>query len=300
MKVTFLKVSQSEFLVLIAGGIITGFIIFLIIYSISIAFEIQEIPDIMVAFFSSIAAYNIDIFMEFSHRVLKDVKNIRKSKSITHKFEKAGVTEEEVFEYEQIKKIVFIALPILLALFIISLIYARLDLDIPRILFLLQIILLNIAIGYIIRIILQIRRKDFRYYFAQTCIEIAYKILSSDQKNETKGIKYLVSGLNSYNIYLQREFNTEIKDLKYISSKLICDSAVSKQMFVTSIKNCFDRGDKFEPIRYISMEYLNVADTGEFLIKGQLINKIRDSGVFLATVIPVVISIIQLLLTAPT
>jgi hypothetical protein len=48
------------------------------------------------------------------------------------------------------------------------------------------------------------------------------------------------------------------------------------------------------------MEYLELTDTGQFLIKGQFIHKVKDFAIFLATVIPVIISIVQILLTAPT
>jgi hypothetical protein len=288
--------TDLEFIGIIGGGLISGLLIFAFIDLVLAAFDFNMnlLPNTIIVFVSSIAAYNTKFLVMYFERAIKIVKNIFNSKRVSiYEYEKEAISKEEVIEYGQIRKIIIIALPALVFLFVVSLIYTSRHLDPPRVLFFLQIVLLNFVIGYIFRILFQVRRKDFGYNFAKTCMDMSYNHKYSSQKNELKNIKYLVSGLNMYNKYLQREFNVEIKDLEKIFSKLICDSVADKQMFASSIKNCFKTEDKFEPLRYISVEYLDI-DTEQSLIRGQFVHKIKDFAIFLATVIPVIISIVQL------
>ena len=157
---------------IIGGGIMSGLLVYLVIFLISLTFDfdIKFVPSTIVVFLSSIAAYNINFSMKSFDKVIKIVTNKVKTKRMfSYEYETESVSEEDVFKYEQTRKIVIVAVPVLIILFVISLIYDNLNLDSPRSLFFLQIVLLNFAIGYLFRIFFQVRRKDFRYGFAKAC-----------------------------------------------------------------------------------------------------------------------------------
>lgn len=127
--------------------------------------------------------------------------------------------EKIVIEYEFIKKILFIAMPIL----IISLTYQFRES--PYITYgylssygLVEAIFassLAIAIGAIIRIATQIAKKNFRFYLANGYCTLASKSRDLDR------MKYLSLSLDSYNKHLLRKTNLGIKNINKIYSLLV-------------------------------------------------------------------------------
>jgi hypothetical protein len=61
----------------------------------------------------------------------------------------------------------------------------------------------------LLKIILLIARKEFRFYFAK----VLFRVISK-KEDESDEIRYLVKALNSYNKYIRRTLGLEINDLK--------------------------------------------------------------------------------------
>ena len=132
-------------------------------------------------------------------------------------------------------------------------------------------------------------KRDFRYYYARGCFEVS-KNLSESQK-----MTYLTRAINSYNKYLKRNLKLQIRNTSKISSKIISDSVREQSNFTSSISDAFLDSNKLKPVEFV-LNLLNIEKTENFLVKESNWNKIKDSGAFLATIIPVIISAITLIL----
>ena len=116
----------------------------------------------------------------------------------------------------------------------------------------------------------------------------------SKETDETNKMNYFIMALNSYNKYLKRNLKLHISNINNIYSKIISDSIVDKYELIKSISTAFESNDKLKPIKYISA-FLDAKNTEQFLTKEPLGDKIKEWGTFLAVIIPIMISIIQLL-----
>lgn len=82
---------------------------------------------------------------------------------------------------------------------------------------------------------------------------------------------------------------------KIYSSVLTSESGIYENEAVRSILIAFDDKDKLKPARTLS-KMLKVSEIENFLIEKSFVNKVKDVSLFLVTVIPVIIAIIQILL----
>ena len=149
------------------------------------------------------------------------------------------------------------------------------------------------VIGGVIWIVLHMSRKEFRFYFAKAFVGIASK-----EKEEAKKVKYVIEGIKFYNRYLRRNLNLQINDIKTIYSKLIIDPNVDKNKVIQSLSESFGNDkDKLKPAQSL-LEIANVQKTGNFLIEKSLGQKIKDLATYFATIIPLIVAVIQLLFPA--
>jgi hypothetical protein len=132
-------------------------------------------------------------------------------------------------------------------------------------------------------------RKNFKFFFGKTCVEVAFKM-----KNQAKKIRYLIMGLNSYNDYLQKSINLEMDDLtRIIRIKIATDPNIDA--IIGSISNSFDVNDKLKALKDIAL-LLDIRDLKSFLVYRSFGKQLKNYSIFLVTVIPVIISIIQLVI----
>jgi hypothetical protein len=225
-------------------------------------------------------------------------------------FKKRG-SEEALVEYHYIKKILYVIVPLLFITVLIdkvfySVIIEILVRDFPDSnawdyvysLFYGDYYLIafgsNLAysiIAGIIRISIHIGRKDFRFYFAKACFGVVYKSIDNIKK-----AKYFIMGIRSYDKYLQKNVGVEIKDVDKIYSRVLTsNTAIDQNEVIQSITIAFDNNDKLRPANKLS-KMLNTDEIEDFLIEKSLLTKIKDLSLFLATMIPVIIAIIQILL----
>jgi hypothetical protein len=143
----------------------------------------------------------------------------------------------------------------------------------------------------ILKIITFVIRKDFRFYFARGCIN-----LSSDEKDEAEKMRYVSLGLKSYNKYIEKRLNLTILELPSILAKISSLEGNLKDKEIDSFGQSFN--EKLEPIRYL-LSFSSHKDLSKFLtgeVMKPVTEVIKDYGLWLTTVIPAVIVIIQFIL----
>jgi hypothetical protein len=137
----------------------------------------------------------------------------------------------------------------------------------------------------LLKIILLIVRKDFRFYFAKTLFRVISK------KDESEKIEYFVKALNSYNKYIRRTLALEIKELKKIYSRVLSDPNTDKNHSIEKLSEAFEDRDKFQIIKCLSILFKG-ADTEDFLAKEPIGKKLEDWATILGTMVSTVAAII--------
>jgi hypothetical protein len=129
---------------------------------------------------------------------------------------------------------------------------------------------------------------NFRFYFARECFRVSYA-----KRDGVEKIKYLVLGLNSYNVYLTKKLKLRMNNV-IICSKIIFNSSVDKNEAIRLIAGAFESEDKLNPIRCLST-LLKVKESEQLLMKEQITDKVKEIGALLIPVITITISIFDLI-----
>jgi hypothetical protein len=180
-----------------------------------------------------------------------------------------------------------------------------------------QIYLLLIVLSGILKIIMAIARKRFRLYFALGCLLIAIH-----KKDEVEKTSYLLKALESYNSYLRRNLNLQISDLKRIKSRIIGSSILEKESLIANLLDAFLTNNDvtkrqkdilqrisglekvdivtriedltLQPLREIHKFIKPRIKMDEFLGQQPVIERIKDQSAFAITIIPLIISVVEL------
>jgi hypothetical protein len=197
------------------------------------------------------------------------------------------VLENYVTEFEILKKLMYFAVPLLIViLLIVALTYQP---EKPNVSYILLSGIILIAGATLLRFFSNLLHKDFRFYYARGCLRFMSK--ESDQTNK---FYYFVMAINSYDKYLKRNLKLQINSIDNIYSKIMSDPNIEKCKLIKLVGEAFENNDKLEPIKCMS-DFLGIRDTEHFLIKEPIVDKIKGWASFLAVIIPVIISIIQLI-----
>jgi hypothetical protein len=145
-----------------------------------------------------------------------------------------------------------------------------------------------VDLGGFLRIVSQIKKKEFRFYFAKACFNIVSK-----QEDDYKKIRYFLLGLNSYNKYLRRRLKFEINGIKKVYSKFLYADTAEKNKIINSLCESVEGNDRLRLARYLST-LSKIPETELFVGESQL-QKFKTIGTFLAAAIPIIISLIGLL-----
>ena len=116
------------------------------------------------------------------------------------------------------------------------------------------------------------------------------------EKEESKKAQYFVKAIKIYDKYLRRTLNLEIKDTKRVYSKILTDSNVNRNTSIQEIFDSFGGSDKLAPINCLSKIAHIKDDKDTFLVEESIGKRIKDMAIFFATLIPVAVAVIQLLL----
>jgi hypothetical protein len=147
-------------------------------------------------------------------------------------------------------------------------------------------LLLFAIIGAGFRILTHVMHKEFRYYLAK-----GYCITATKKEDEFEKANYLSAVLDSYNKYLRRRTQIEIKDIKRIYATFLAAEIKEKNQIIKSVCESLE-GDRLGLARYLSNVY-KVPET-EFFVGESDIQKMKPVGTFLAAAIPIIVSIIVL------
>jgi hypothetical protein len=205
--------------------------------------------------------------------------------------------EAAVTEFNLVKKILYIAVPLLIFLTVINLIQPFLENFFPTRQFIVPVtenIVFYSARGFlflavlagILKMVFALGRKRFRLYYAKGCM-----VLVKKSKDEVEKMGYLIMGLNSYNSYLRRYINLQIKDVKKIYSKLATLPDRDKDESIAKIMESFDTGDTLEPLRYLTR--FKDTESDVFLVEEPLFDKIKTQITYAIGVIPVLLTILE-------
>lgn len=205
--------------------------------------------------------------------------------------------EAAVTEFNLVKKILYVSVPLLIFFTVINLLQPFLENFFPARQFIAPVtesIVFYSARGFlflavlagILKMVFALARKRFRLYYAKGCMALVKK-----SNDEVEKMGFLIMGLNSYNSYLRRYMNLQIKDIKKIYSKLATLSDQEKDASIAKIIGSFDSGDTLEPLRCL-MEFKDPA-SDVFLVEEPLFDKIKTQVTYAIGVIPVVLTIIE-------
>jgi hypothetical protein len=189
-------------------------------------------------------------------------------------------------EYIFIKKFLLILIPLMILLNLSLLEVEGSEVDNVEfsedyyILLRLDILLSFIILAAFIRLITQVGKEDFRFYFAKGCCNII-----SEKKDNFEKMKYIFPLLSSYNKYLERHLKIK-KDINKIYSIILSKDIKERDQITKSICNSL-QGDKLNLAKYLLS--LHQIPDSEYYIKESLIDQLRVIGVFLAAAIPIII-----------
>jgi hypothetical protein len=144
----------------------------------------------------------------------------------------------------------------------------------------------------LLKIISLVFRKDFTFYLAKGYVNTATRKTSDVEK-----MRYLGLSLKSYDLYLRKRLDLSIRDVSLIFSKEFVVNKQVKKETIEPFRSSFEN-EKLGPLDYL-VSIANNDDADEILT-GEIVKPIsevvKEYGVWLATVIPVVILILQFVL----
>jgi hypothetical protein len=218
--------------------------------------------------------------------------------SIEKYFIKRGF-ESAVSEFELVRKILYVGIPLLVFFTVIDLLKPLFEQFVSEeiVSMLTENIVFYSARGFLfltvlaalLKMVFALSRKRFRLYFAKGCLSIA-----KNSNDEVEKMEYLIKGLDSYNSYLKRHIKLEVNEIKKIYSKITTLPAKEKIDTVSRIIQSFETGDTLEPVRYLSTLHDNKTEL--FLAEEPLEKKIKLQVTYAAGIIPVILTVIQIVI----
>lgn len=198
-----------------------------------------------------------------------------------------------ITEYESVKNILSVEIPLLLVLSSITTVISSVTkvFDTPYyplyfLLIQIQPVLLYAVLAGLIWFLYQRARRDFYFYLAKTYIK---KI--SENVEEVDKIDYLINGLRAYNKYIIKKLKLRLAAIEELYSKIMSESDTKTQESINKICASFDESNKLNPLRTLS---LIMPQTNEFLAERSFWDRIQTWLSLAITGIPVLISIIQI------
>jgi len=194
-----------------------------------------------------------------------------------------------VFEFQFLKKFLFISIVFLIGMIIHNLVlphqyYPFVQFDF-RMSAAFMVIVGLVTLGGILRFLTQVRKKEFRFYFAKACCKIM-----AEKKEDFEKLRYLDLLLESYSRYLHRKLKVIINDLSGIYSIILLKEDDERDQIISEICK-FLNTDKMSLARYLSSLY-KVPDS-KFYSKESLFQQLKLPGTIVVAAVPIIISIIQ-------
>ena len=215
--------------------------------------------------------------------------------SIEKYFVKRGF-ESAVSEFELVRKILYVAIPLLILFTVIEFLKPLIEQFVSEevVAMFTENIVFYSARGFLfltvlaglLKAVFALSRKRFRLYFAKGCLSIA-----KNSNDEVEKMEYVIKGLNSYNSFLKRHIKLEINEIKKIYSKITTLPSKEKIETINKIIYSFESEDTLEPVRCLSS--LKDSKTELFLVEEPLAQKIKLQVTYALGIIPVILTVIQ-------
>jgi hypothetical protein len=122
----------------------------------------------------------------------------------------------------------------------------------------------------LLRIILLNSDRSFTFYLARTSVDAI-----SEVRDDVDKLRYLITGLNSYNKFIRRNLGLQIGNLKTIYSRIISEDSINRYQLMKELSLSFKECDRLEAVRCLT-RYLKIADADQFLSKEPVGNKIGN------------------------
>jgi hypothetical protein len=144
----------------------------------------------------------------------------------------------------------------------------------------------------LVKIIVLVLRKDFTFYLAKGYVNTAI-----DSKVDVEKMRNLGLSLKSYDLYLRKRLDLSIKNISTIFSKEFVANEQIKRETIEPFRVSFEN-EKLGPLRYLTS--LTGKDDGTEILTGEIIKSfselLKEYGVWLATILPVVVLVLQFIL----
>lgn len=144
----------------------------------------------------------------------------------------------------------------------------------------------------LLKIISLVFRNVFTFYLAKGYVNTAPKRTRCVEK-----MRYLGLCLKSYDLYLRKRLDLSIKNVSQIFGKMFVINKQLKNEKIESFRSSFEN-EKLGPLSYL-VSIASKEDTDEILT-GEIVKSfseiLKEYGIWLATVIPVIILVLQFIL----
>lgn len=141
----------------------------------------------------------------------------------------------------------------------------------------------------LLKIIVLVLRKDFTFYLAKGYVNTAI-----DKRIDVEKMRYLGLSLKSYDLYLRKRLDLSIKNVSTIFSKEFVVNEQLKRETIEPFRTSFEN-EKLGPLGYLAS--ITGKDDTNGILTGEIVKSfseiLKEYGVWLATVIPVVILVLQ-------
>jgi hypothetical protein len=206
--------------------------------------------------------------------------------------------QSAVSEFELVRKILYVAVPLLIFFAVINLIQIVVEpfFHVKGVLLRIinddvfqgaRLIIFFVVLAGILKMVFALGRRKFRLYFAKGCLELMEK-----SHDEVEKMRYFAMALNSYDSYLKRNIDLQFNDIKQIIAKIAMLPAKEKKEIMDKVGNGFKSNDTLEPVRYLASFFEQKEK--ELLVEEPIEKKIKTQLTYAIGIVPVVITIIEL------
>ena len=192
-----------------------------------------------------------------------------------------------VFEYQFLKAFLFIVIILIIGVTIYIRTFFPVDEFDVTLLGAFHFTLLFVTFGGILRFVTQVWKIEFRFYFAK-----AYCKIMAEKEQDSEKLRYLRLLLESYNNFLQRKLKVTINNLFGIYSIILFKDVQKRNQIINAVCESLN-SDKMSLARYLSSLYK--VPHSKFYSKESLFLQLKLPGTIVATAVPIIISIIQVI-----
>ena len=205
--------------------------------------------------------------------------------------------QSAVSEFELVKKILYVAVPLLIIFAIINFIQIVIDpyfhikefttpIIKTEVFKGARFIIFLVVLAGILKMLFALGRRKFRLYFSKGCFELMRK-----SHDEVEKMRYFTMALNSYDSYLKRNIDLEINDVKQIIAEIAILPSQKKNETMEKIGKGFESSDTLEPVRHLA-EFYDQKEK-ELLVEEPFQKKIKNQLTYAIGIVPVIITIVE-------